>query len=223
MYTKNQNFRLIHSAKFQDLGKRHFKLKVKDEFIADHLVTTDVFLKTLASYTGDCHPNSVMTLKYGFVKEPLNKNMIAAPRVNLRLNNNMGVEASSAFPKVVRFFEKIVISTWGWVEDDYYENFNNNPEVVAKTVVFNKTARISKVTYHKNNEIIVISVYGNKYCKNIRKSHTNNGIFFIINVVNMSFTQTCHSNLCNKFRSRSIGLDPALFFSLKRERCVKSH
>ena len=75
------------------------------------MVTTDVFLKTLASYTGDCHPNSVMTLKYGFVKEPLNINMIAAPRVNLRLNNNMGVEASSAFPKVVRFFETIVIPT----------------------------------------------------------------------------------------------------------------
>ena len=48
--------------------------------------------------------------------------MIAALRVNLRLNSNMGVEASSAFPKVVRFFKKIVISTWGWVEDDYHEN-----------------------------------------------------------------------------------------------------
>ena len=118
-----------------------------------------------------------MTLKYGFAKEALNKSKNAPPHVNLRLNNNMGVVANSAFPKVVRFFETIVISTWGLVEDDYYENFNNNPEIVAKTVVFNKTARISKVTYHKNNETIVISVYGNKYCKNIRKSHTNNGIF----------------------------------------------
>ena len=109
MYSKNRNFRLIHSAKFQDLGKRHFKLKVKDEFIADHLVTTDVFLKTLGSYTGDCHPNSVMTLKYGFVKEPLNKNMIAAPRVNLRLNNYMGVERQAVlFLKLSVFLRKLL-------------------------------------------------------------------------------------------------------------------
>lgn len=131
--------------------------------------------------------------------------------------------AKSVFPKLISFFETIVIFTWGLVEDDYYENFNhNNPITIPNNIVLTKTARISRVTYHKKNETLVISVYGNKFCKNIRKSHRHNGIFFIIDVKNMCFTQTCHSNLCNKFRSRSIRLDPALFFSLKRERCVKS-
>ena len=57
----------------------------------------------------------------------------------------------------------------------------------------------------------------NRFCKNIGRNHRRNGIFFVIDIENFTFTQRCTDNDCRGFQSQATPIDPALFFKRENE------
>ena len=58
---------------------------------------------------------------------------------------------------------------------------------------------------------LMISIRGNKYCLNVAREHRSNGIYFIIDIARLTFTQRCHA--CKSFCSESFYITKAPFKS----------
>ena len=71
--------------------------------------------------------------------------------------------------------------------------------------------QIRKVLYYKNNEKLIISVRGNRFCRNILRQYKSNSIYFVVDVKNFWNTQRCHDILCSNFSSKCLSLTPELF------------
>ena len=67
VYSSHRHFRLVSSAKFVDVGQRHFRYIVpKDNGYVTEKVTLEVFFKTLPSYYDDVPRESMMILKWNY-------------------------------------------------------------------------------------------------------------------------------------------------------------
>ena len=65
--SSHRHFRLVSSAKFVDVGQRHFRYIVpKDNGYVTEKVTLEVFFKTLPSYYDDVPRESMMILKWNY-------------------------------------------------------------------------------------------------------------------------------------------------------------
>ena len=49
---------------------------------------------------------------------------------------------------------------------------------------------------------MVISIVGNKYCLHKKRRHKSNNIYFIVNLLTMTYQQRCHDHDCLHFSSR---------------------
>ena len=84
-----------------------------------------------------------------------------------------------------------------------------------------------KSPYHEIEDLIVAKVYpgtirecifrpnrllfqisGNRFCDNVQRQHTNNNIYFIVNLEDLTLMQACHS--CFGFRGKPVKIDPRL-------------
>ena len=64
VYAKNQHFRLVLSAKFLDIGKRHFKLHwINKRKYEEMAISKHNFLRTLIADNDVTDLNQVMTLQ----------------------------------------------------------------------------------------------------------------------------------------------------------------
>ena len=48
---------------------------------------------------------------------------------------------------------------------------------------------------------LMISIRENRYCLNVAREHCSNGIYFIIDIASLTFTQRCHAckSFCSEF------------------------
>ena len=58
------------------------------------------------------------------------------------------------------------------------------------------------IIYPGFSSIIVFLIGGSKYCRNVRREHTSNNVYFICNLDDLTLVQACHS--CKHFRSTPI-------------------
>ena len=67
MYTNNRHFRLLLSAKYKDIGHRHFSYVLpNNSLLAEDQIREDLFRRTLCTDFGDILKVDVMTLTWGW-------------------------------------------------------------------------------------------------------------------------------------------------------------
>ena len=115
VYGALQNFRLILSAKFSDIGRRHFNLYLSGEKKAlEHSsITENVFKSTMASYPASIQtkPHQIISWKTDEEKNPravvLNSLVSNRSGIPLLRNPALGqvlVSAERMFPNVMKYF-----------------------------------------------------------------------------------------------------------------------
>ena len=213
VYSSHRHFRLVSSAKFVDVGQRHFRYIVpKDNGYVTEKVTLEVFFKTLPSYYGDVPRESVMILKWNY--HQYQKSLeFKSPDSNPQLNSKQIInknESTSRFHKLISFFESDVLTWWSSVFNSY-----SNLELLS----------IGKVVYYESSEQLILRPKANRFCSNVKRQHKRNGIYFVINIPEFNFTQKCHDHTCAGYQSESFTLDPALFFvrSKRKHRFCKDY
>jgi hypothetical protein len=60
---------------------------------------------------------------------------------------------------------------------------------------------IRRWTYFDKTEIIVYTIEGYRYCHNIAREHKSNGIFYVVNIANMTWYQKCFDPECREYKS----------------------
>ena len=77
------------------------------------------------------------------------------------------------FTEIVQHFKDSVLKTRGSL------NLVNNAS---------SSKQIQRVIYYKETERLIIKPSGNRFCKNIGHNHKRNGIFFVIDIDNFTYT-----------------------------------
>ena len=198
VYTKNRHFRILLSAKFKDIYKRHFQyVRNNDLILNERRITLNLFQKTLCTYTGEIQKEMVMTLRWGLLNSTFPKVQICQKRI---INKPQHVVKpfleNKRFEKLVHYFNMTVLPSW---RKYIHTNF--------------KIKSFVRVIYYKNSERLVLKVFGTKFCLNVMRQHKSNNIYFVVNIEQFNFSQRCHDQLCCNFQSPFFDLDPALLFS----------
>lgn len=52
---------------------------------------------------------------------------------------------------------------------------------------------------------------GSHYCENVRRCHSSNHVFFVVDFASGAFAQKCHDPDCSRYRSPWMPLPPELW------------
>ena len=198
VYSNNRHFRLVLSAKFNEIGRRHFKyMQYPNAILQEQNITSDLFFRTLASYFGNCSKDSVMILRWN-----TSIKLKSLPNTDFKVQScfkNAPCHSGTMerFSSVISYFSETVLKRWGSLYNE-----REDPNLL----------KISKVIYYENSERLIIKPKTNRYCTNVQREHTHNGIYFQIDIANFNYTQRCFSHSCNGYSSDIFGVPPELFF-----------
>ena len=220
VYTSYRNFRLILSAKFEDIGKRHFCLwsSKQKRAMRQSCISPNVFNASLVCFPALMNIDKIKILpglqsdNLLFVKPIQNNRNSQAPLSPLNQSkysneSDQSISGRIMYPNVVRYFETQVAITWP-------KDFDDNIAVRSSP-----SARVYSIRLYKTpNPKMTIAVSGNRYCLNIQRRHKKNNIFFDVDIENFCYTQKCFDETCKGYKSSSVGLPPEIFFSTKKER-----
>ena len=200
IYTKYRNFRLFGSSKFKSRGNRPLKLYnySSKKFSNFNNVERKVFLQTFVSYSNKEMENlTVISVKAPLVfarhssKRALKKKSIGRTSKKsgckkVKLNDNTNLLTTQLSQKLRYYFEVNVLPKW--------------PKIRKNSKI---TAIKEFGSFHKT---IIIGLSAVKFCKNVKREHKNNNIYFCVSVNNASYYQKCHSQECKGYRSEKIPL-----------------
>ena len=100
---------------------------------------------------------------------------------------------NSLTSEIVEFFKNTVLPLWP------------APLLkIDKSIVLSKIAITKVIEYKDNNGAVnkvLLAVKRRGFCMNVKREHGSNNIYFMVNIVEGSYYQKCHSNSCVNFYS----------------------
>lgn len=217
VYTNNRCLRLVLSAKFAELGKRHLlSFDSNSETVRTRSeVDLQDFVNSLASTAYSKSSNSSLK-KINVSSHHLNTSLQIPVKKSFRKRTEKRLNASKVqnrhsgkvshwklkstnpiVKRVIDFFKLTVLPKWP------LPLFPGQHERVSK-------AYLSKVTEcfdrEGNLHKLLLNVGGNRFCYNIKRQHKSNHIYFVVDIAEGSYYQRCHDITCRRFMSQKLRL-----------------
>ena len=181
-YKSFQNFRLVLSSKFEDIGKRNLNifLPKENKIMEESLISQDFFNATLVSFPALKNNVSLkcVSCPLSFSSDIESSVKIVADvgsheqRKKMKLSNvKTGRDAGKLFPRLINHFENHIAKSWP-TECDGHSHVRESPNARIYNIIY----------YDKENPGMIVAIANNNYCLNIQRRHVKNNIFFQISL-----------------------------------------
>ena len=189
IYTPNRDFRIVQSAKFVDLCKRHLFVydPVLKRVCPHRVLSVSEYKKSLANVLqSPVTPINILL----FGKARMNITSVMTNQFPEDYHDLKPSEISNLFPRIMEYFQSIVSRLWP------APLLPPSSKCRHERGYVNWASYRGRSTTHKG--YLVISILKNKFCTNVMRSHKSNGIYFVLDLQTNTFIQKCHDrNCCN--------------------------